>query len=449
MASSSALSFDLAGGADTIVALATPAGHGALAVVRLSGADTLKIATGLCPGLDPTASWKAQLTQVQCGDGLPDERAVAIVYEGPRSYTGEDMLEITVHGSPALTQAVIGACVGLGCRPARPGEFTRRAVANGKMDVAQAEGVAELIAAETAWQLRVAQTQVRGELSARVAAARRLLIGLLARIEGELDLAAQGVAAGAGELAAERGKALAEVEGLLATSRAGERIRDGLRLVILGAPNSGKSTLFNRLLRRQRAIVSAHPGTTRDVLEAEVEIGGVRVVLADTAGLRESPDKVEQEGVRRAEAAAATADAIVLLHDATVSVSPPAGWDPGGRPWLGVLTKTDLVAGVVAGDEEWVAASLLTGDGWGAFEERLHALVSQEIGETDGAVAVNRRHAVGLAAARDELLAVRFGEPEVAAECVRAAIQHLGEVIGDVSSDEVLDAVFARFCVGK
>ncbi|MCG6962954.1 MAG: tRNA uridine-5-carboxymethylaminomethyl(34) synthesis GTPase MnmE [Acidobacteria bacterium] len=450
MDSSSVWSFDLAGGADTIVAVATPPGHGALALLRLSGADTSRIAAELCPGLDIAESWRAQLTVVRCGDGLPQERAVAIVYRGPRSYTGEDMLELTVHGSPALVQGVMHECVELGCRPAQPGEFTRRAVANGKMDVTQAEGIADLIAAETAWQLRVAQAQVRGVLSARVAETRRVLVGLLARIEGELDLAAQGVGAPPGELAAELATAVRGLQWLLATARAGERIRDGVRVVILGPPNSGKSTLFNRLLRCERAIVSVHPGTTRDVLEAEVEIGGVRVVLADTAGLRESSDLVEQEGIRRAEAAAAAADVIVFLRDARTVAGPgPRGWEPDGRPWIGVLSKTDLVNGPVSGDQRWVAVSLTTGAGWEDLESRLQALVIGELGETDGVVAVSRRHAAGLRAALNELGAIRLAETEVAAEAVRAAIDHLGEIIGDVTSEEVLDAVFARFCVGK
>lgn len=444
------MSFDLAGGADTIVALATPPGHGALAVVRLSGIDTARVAQELCPGLDTNAAWQAQLTTVRCGNGVPEERAVAIVYRGPRSYTGEDMLELTIHGSPALVAGVIGECVARGCRPARPGEFTRRAVANGKMDVTQAEGIADLIAADTPWQLRVAQAQVRGAVSTRVEEMRRGLVGLLARIEGELDFVGQEVVTASGELATELEMAVDGARKLLATARAGERIRDGLRVVILGPPNSGKSTLFNRLLRCERAIVSAHPGTTRDVLEAEIEIGGVRVVLADTAGLRESPNLVEQEGVRRAEEAAATADAVLLLRDmTTLSGSAPLGWNPGERPWMGVLTKSDLVANGVSGDAQWVAVSLTTGRGWDELERRLHGLVLREIGETDGAVAVCRRHAVALRAALDELEGVRLGEPEVAAEAVRAAIDHLGEIIGEVGAEDVLDAVFARFCIGK
>lgn len=444
------MSFDLAGGTDTIVALATPPGHGALAVVRVSGPDTHKVGGELCPGLDTGAPWRAQLTAVRCGDGVPAERAVAIVFRAPRSYTGEDMLEITIHGSPALVGGVIGEWVARGCRPARPGEFTRRAVANGKMDVTQAEGIADLIAAETAWQLRVAQAQVRGAVSARVSETRHSLIGLLARIEGELDLAAQGVATAPGELADELSSALLGAEELLATARAGERIRDGVRLAILGPPNSGKSTLFNRLLRCERAIVSPHPGTTRDVLEAEVEIGGVQVRVADTAGLRESADQVEQEGVRRAEAAAVAADAVVLLCDVTTpGGAVPDDWITGGRPWLGVMTKTDLVAGNVSADPGWVGVSLTTGAGWEELERRLCDLVSREVGEIDDAVAVNRRHAAALRAACDELAGVRLAETEVAAEGVRAAIEHLGEIIGDVTSEDVLDAVFARFCVGK
>lgn len=449
MASSSGLSFVLAGGADTIVARATPAGRGALAVVRVSGPGCRSLASSIAPRLDFDRPWCAQLVRLQDEQDLGLERAVVIPYRAPRSYTGEDMMEIMVHGSPALVRQLEDAAVALGCRPARPGEFTRRAVANGKMDLVQAEGVANLVAAETRWQLRVARAQLSGALSGRLTAVRQTLLGLLARVEGSLDWAEQGVSFALEELLVKRQAVLGMIDALVATARAGERVRDGLRVVITGPPNAGKSTLFNRLLERERAIVSAHPGTTRDCLEAEIEIAGMRVIMIDTAGVAEARDALEAEGVRRAQAATAEANAAIVVRaaDAQRGDEPEV---PADVPCLRVLTKIDLVPEARRAFESgWSPVSLVTGEGWPGVAERLDTLVGEGLDGLEGGCVINLRQRTALEAARAEIANAALERPEIAAEALRAAAERLEEVTGRVTSEDVVEAVFARFCIGK
>ncbi len=349
-ASLNGLSSDLAGGADTIVARATASGRGALAVIRVSGSESAEIARRLCPGLQFSRGWEAAVVELFDADGESLERAVAVPYPGPRSYTGEDMLEVSVHGSPYLVEAAIETCIAAGARRAEAGEFTRRAVANGKLDLIQAEAVADLIAADSANQLRNAREQLAGRLSAEFLDLRRMLVGLLAFFEAALDYEAQGVVVEAGEIAERLAECRVQLQELLQTAAAGERIRGGLRVVILGPPNAGKSTLFNCLCGSERAIVSPQPGTTRDVIDAEVEISGVRVVLQDTAGLRVGGDTVEAEGHRRAKSAAAAADLAVFLWPTDAEEPEPAVDAMAGLEVIRVRSKADLGAGRGVGD---------------------------------------------------------------------------------------------------
>ena len=289
-ASSSGLSSDLAGGADTIVARATPAGRGALALIRVSGPRAAACAMRVCPDLSFGVGWKATLTTLHDAEGEALERAIVTSFPGPRSYTGEDMLEVTIHGSPFLVDTVIESFVAAGARPAGAGEFTRRAVANGKLDLVQAEAVCDLVNADTAWQHRNARQQLAGALSKEFESLRAVLVTLLASFEASLDYEVQGVAVPAEEMTAQLEECRSKLAALLATAGAGKRLREGLRLVILGPTNAGKSTLFNYLSESERAIVSPQPGTTRDVVETELDLGGVRIVVQDTAGLRAGGD---------------------------------------------------------------------------------------------------------------------------------------------------------------
>jgi len=443
MGSSSELSSALAGGADTIVARATAAGRGALAVVRVSGPETAKVVAAVCPGVDEARGWTASLTPLHDADGQLLDRGVVVVFHSPRSFTGEDMMEATVHGSPYLVGRLIEACIAAGARQAEPGEFTRRAVANGKLDLVQAEAVRDLVEAETAWQLRNAREQLGGALSKRFRNLRDELIGLAAMVDAALEFEAQAVVVGETEVRERAQSCLRLLADLEATATAGARIRDGLQVVILGPPNAGKSTLFNYLCGTERAIVSSDPGTTRDVVEAELDVGGVRVVVRDTAGLRESGDAVEVEGRRRALEAAAAADLVIVLWSA--DGSPPAAI-PAGVPVLQVRSKADLGCEFQSG---WLAVSCHTGQGLEDFRHRLTEQVLGDVPDLGGAVAVASRHRASLERARVAIGGADWSCPELAAENIRWALRALEELFGEVDDEALLDEVFADFCVGK
>ena len=447
-ASSNGLSSDLAGGADTIVARATAAGRGALAVIRISGSETPAIARRLCPELRYSRGWKAALVELFDANGESLERAVAIPYPGPRSYTGEDMLEVSVHGSPYLVEAAIETCVAAGARRAEAGEFTRRAVANGKLDLIQAEAVADLIEADSASQLRNAREQLAGRLSAEFLELRHNLVGVLALIEAELDYEAQGVVVDGETTRGRLAVCSAQLEDLLGRAGAGDRIREGLRTVILGPPNAGKSTLFNRLCGSDRAILSPQPGTTRDVIDAEIEIAGVRIVLHDTAGLRVGGGAVEAEGHRRARGAAAAADLAIFLWPADAEEAEPALDVLAGLEVIRVRSKADL--GVSQNTKTgWLAVSGVTGQGFEELRTKIAAVAETEIIDLGGSVAIGGRHRAALDRARREIRGCDVSRPEVAAERVRWAIRAVEEMIGAVDTEEVLDEVFSTFCIGK
>jgi tRNA modification GTPase len=449
-ASSSGWSSVLAGGADTIVARASGSGRGALAVVRVSGRDTRRIAEKVCPEIAGSMPWQARLVSFRGADELPIERGVAILYHEPRSHTGEDMLEASVHGSPYIVNELVEAFVAAGARPAGPGEFTRRAVANGKLDLLQAEAVRDLIGAQTARQADNARRQLTGALSADVRRLREALVALSAQLEGALDFEDQGVRGDPAGWSLERGRCRRLIADMLATSRSGERIRDGVRVVIIGPPNSGKSTLFNRLLGTERAIVTTHPGTTRDVVEGELELDGLRVVLADTAGLRATADPVEREGVRRAEAAVASAQVVVELWPSDAAEAAPEERPGAPQPRVRVRSKADLAEGTrPACAEGWLWVSCVTGEGLEALRGELRARVTAEVDDLGGRVAIATRHRRALQRADDELASVGRDQPEILAEAVRWALREVRELTGEVATEDVLDEVFRTFCVGK
>ena len=447
-ASSSGLSSDLAGGADTIVARASGPGRGALAIIRLSGREVIELASVVCPKADFSRPRQAKLTPVLAADGERLETAVAVPFLGPRSFTGENMLELTIHGSPYLAERVVGEFVAAGARPAGPGEFTRRAVANGKLDLVQAEAIRDLVAADTAWQLRNARQQLAGELSTALAELRATLVTLAATADAAVDYEAQGVAVSDEQLEAAVAAGLDQVRALLATATAGERLRGGAEVAILGAPNAGKSTLFNNLCGRSRAIVSPRPGTTRDAIEAELDLGGVPVTLTDTAGLRSPADEVEAEAGRRALAAAAAADLVVWLR--------AVDDDPSGLPSfladeaevVRVLSKSDLDLSMEA-PPGWMRLSCRTGEGVDELRRRLTDAVAGELPDLGGRVAIASRHRAALARAAGELEGCPIHQPELLAEGARWARRAVDEILGEITSDEILDEVYHKFCIGK
>ena len=448
-ASSSEWSSALSGGADTIVARATAAGGAAIAVLRMTGPQTRQIAATVSRDIDFDRPWVAQLVDVSDADA-GSERVVAIPFRAPRSYTGEDMLELMVHGSPYWVDELVGRLVAGGARSAGPGEFTRRAVANGKMDLVQAEAVRDLVASETAWQARNARQQLAGVLSARLCRLRDELLALSARLEAGLDFAAQGIELDREAVTERLDRCRAALSELLATATAGARIRDGVKVVVSGPPNSGKSTLFNILLGLERAIVDPKPGTTRDVLEAELDVGGLLVTLVDTAGQRPTDDPVEAEGVRRARAAEAEAGVIIRLWPADAEGSEPEGKPPGaGVSVVLVRSKADLLDGAASDGGRWLPVSSVTGLGIDRLRLRLRAAVLGEVADLGGEVAIGRRHRQSLEAATAELARCDLDTPELAAENVRMAAVSVSEMVGAVTTEELLDEIFSSFCIGK
>lgn len=445
--SSSELSFALVGGSDTIVAPATSSGRGALAIIRVSGPETRRLAERVLPKLDFSKPWLAQLVSARDREGEGLEKCVAIPYIAPQSYTGEDMIDVMVHGSSRLVDDLLELMTASGARIAEGGEFTRRAVANGKMDVVQAEAVRDLIAAESARQLENARRQGRGELSAIYQSLRNDIVSLWAEVEASLEFVAQGVTVAGDALEKRRERIESEIAKLLSTADAGELIRDGASVVIVGAPNSGKSTLFNALLRRNRAITSDLPGTTRDTVSAEVEIGGLRVTLVDTAGLRAAGDAIEQEGMSRTRAALGEARIAILLRPEGASDEGLEKELPAGLELVKVRSKADLASESIGPDEKWLPVSGLTGAGLEALRERIAKVLLAGFGESG--VAIGRRHRECLEKAQSEVEQCDFEEYELAAERLRWAAAALAELIGEVDDEAVLDRIYAEFCVGK
>lgn len=444
---------------DVIVAPATAPGRAALAVVRLSGAGTADILQRLAGRLPPAR--RASLRTLRHG-GAKLDQSLVLWMPGPGSYTGEDTAELHLHGGPGVVGMVLEAAVALGARMAEPGEFTRRAFANGKLDLAQAEAVADLVEAQTANQARQALEQLGGALSRRYDGWRERLIGILAFLEAAIDFPDEELPADVAERARSPLEALlGELEAALADADRGRRVREGLRVALIGAPNAGKSSLLNALVERDAAIVSATPGTTRDVIEQPLLLNGFQLLLADTAGLRASEEEIEAEGVRRARAWAEEADVRVLVVDGS----------GGDGAWvearlearagdLCVINKSDLFDGLdgqsadawagIAGLDVRRISLRLTGAGpvrdW--LSGRVEALMSG----SEFPAATRLRHAERLTDARDRLrsaLAAAEQGAELAAEDVRLAARALERVTGKVGAEEVLGKVFSSFCIGK
>lgn len=439
------------GARDTICALASGPPPSAIAIIRVSGPAVGDIGkTLLASGLpDPK---RAILTYIHDASGELIDRGMVVHAAGPNSYTGEDTLELYLHGGPAVITHALRALTDLpGVRLAEPGEFTRRAFEAGKLDLTEAEGVADIIEAETGAQKAQALRQLGGGLTETYAAWRDELTGALALIEVMIDFPDEGdVPADTLRPILERlDRTISEIEAALGDRGVGERIRDGFRIAIVGPPNAGKSSILNRLARREAAIVTDIAGTTRDVVEVRVILGGQIVWIADTAGLRETEDVVEAEGVRRARRAAMEADLRIHVIDGA-DPSPPPG--PVETQDLVVFNKTDRSAATAF--EGSISLSAVTGEGMDCLESRIADFVSGRAASVEAPVITRARHreklAAGLAglnAARDAL-AGDVGA-ELAAEDVRMALRHLSSVIGKVDVEDVLGAVFSKFCIGK
>jgi tRNA modification GTPase len=435
---------------DTIFALSSAPGRAGVAVVRVSGPETERIVRGLT-GLTMPSPRSAVLRTLQGGDGLPIDQALVIWMPGPASFTGEDVAEFHVHGGRAIVSSLLGRLAQLSARPAERGEFTRRAVENGKLDLTQAEAILDLVDADTDAQRRQALRQYRGALGALYEDWRLRLIKALAWVEAEIDFADDDLEGDPAERSrAEAAKILQEIQAHTNDSRRGEIIREGIHLTVIGPPNAGKSSLINALARREIAIVSEMAGTTRDVIEVRLDLGGYVVVLADTAGLRATADAVEAEGVKRALARAEAADAIILMVDASAEY-PFDGVPPDARKTadLVVFNKSDL--GGVAHAAGELRMSLKSGDGWDRFEAALQCLVS-DLAErgSDAPVITRSRHRAALGEAANALSrSLLEQKTELFAEDLRLAVRSIGQITGRVDVEELLDVVFHDFCIGK
>jgi tRNA modification GTPase len=443
---------------DTIFAPATAPGRAAIAVVRLSGPRTGMALGALAGGAPPPR--RASLRRLFAADGREIDQAMVLWFAGPHSYTGEDAAELHVHGGPAVVEAVVEALAGLGLRLAEPGEFTRRAFENGKLDLAQAEGVADLVEAETEAQRRQALAQLGGKLSQVQARWREALTEALALLEAAVDFPDEEVPA---DVAARARPVLeqlvAELEAAAADVSRGTIVREGYRVALLGAPNAGKSTLLNALAERDAAIVTATPGTTRDIIEVPMVLAGYKLLLADTAGLRDTADEIEAEGVRRARAWADGADLRLWLVDGASPdpAPPPRELQPGD---LLVITKRDLPEG----EAGWKAADQAEarGLGIGAVTAKspndiawLKALLAERVVEAlagaEPPAATRLRHRELLAEAAERLRQALAEDDrlELAAEDVRLAARALDRITGRIDPEAVLGRIFSTFCIGK
>jgi tRNA modification GTPase len=447
---------------DTIVAIATPPGPGGIGIVRVSGREAERIAEAVFDCAEEARRWTSHRLyrgRVLTQDGNCLDDALAVLMRAPRSYTGEDVLELHCHGSPSVLRGAVDSVVAAGARPARAGEFTKRAFLNGKLDLAQAEAVADLVGARTAASAALAAAQLEGGLSRRLAAIREQVIRVKAHLEVQIDISDEDVGLDPTLPAREIGAARVQLAALVRSFERGRLLRDGLRLAIVGRPNAGKSTLLNALLGEERAIVTATPGTTRDVIEESADFDGVPVVLSDTAGLREAPEEVERIGVARALEAARAADLGLLVVD---SSQPPAPepCDLEGTRALAVLSKSDLPCAWNEREIEElgrrhpvVRVSATQRAGLDAL--RAAALSRCGAAPRDGEPVLTReRHLQALSAALDCLdrAAAALGagsEPDLVAVDVQGALDAIGTVTGAVTSEDVLDRIFRDFCIGK
>ncbi|MHB1046774.1 MAG: tRNA uridine-5-carboxymethylaminomethyl(34) synthesis GTPase MnmE [Thermoanaerobaculia bacterium] len=438
---------DGAGAADVLVARATPPGPGALAIVRLSGPPgaTLSIARALAPRLParPEAR-RAYLSPFRDEEGALLDEGLVLFFAAPRSSTGEEVVELQAHGASAIAEGLVAAAVALGARRARPGEFTRRALANGRIDLVRAEGIGRLSAAASRGEARRALGLVRGELSERVEALREELLSVLADLEAPLDFAEDVEAGGEGAVLVRARwlrEELARLGGIVGAGRGD----GGLPTVVLvGAPNAGKSTLFNALVGEDRALVTETPGTTRDAVSEVVELGGERVRLVDTAGLRQVEELVERLGVETARRAAASADLLLFARAPDASPGEEERL-PEGVPVLLVATKADLGA---ACEEGALPVSARTGRGLETLREEISRRLGA--GPEAGVWGELPRQGEALRRAAEALRPLSEELPEeLAAVGVRAALHALGEITGETATEELLERIFERFCVGK
>lgn len=442
---------------DTIVAIATAPGAGGVGMLRVSGPQALRIARALgCPALQPRHAHYARFRDA-AGEVLDD--GIALHFPGPRSFTGEDVVELQGHGSPVVLQQLASRCIALGARQARPGEFSERAFLNGKLDLAQAEAIADLIAASDTRAARAARRSLDGVFSRRVEDTGEQLVRLRIHVEAAIDFADEPLdTLGGDQVRQGLGDVLLALATLRDDAERGRRLRDGLHAVLVGPPNAGKSSLLNALAGSERAIVTDIAGTTRDTLRETIRIDGLELTLVDTAGLREGGDAIEREGMRRARAEMQRTDLAIIVLDAR---EPQAGHAAVAdaiakvplQLWL--HNKSDLLETLPADiDDNVVHVSAATGQGLERLHTRLRELASGSAGDSvEGEFSARARHveAITLAIGHAERAEAELVHEhlELAAEELRLAHEALGEITGRMSADDLLGRIFSSFCIGK
>ncbi len=445
------------GAHDSIAAISTPVGEGAIALVRISGHDAIDIADKIFRGKEKPSEFPShvqRLGEIVDRDQLVDQVMLS-VHRTPSSYTGQDLVEISCHGGALVSARVLEACLRAGARAAEPGEFTERAFHNGKMDLTQAEAVIDLIRAQTDLALRSATEQLQGRLGEKIRALRDELVALIANVNAAIDFPDEGIAPDEGDkLRARFNSVQKKIDELLATAERGRILREGVRVVIYGATNAGKSSLLNRLLGYDRAIVSDAPGTTRDTIEEVVNLRGIPIRITDTAGLRPSIDPVEREGMMRTEKSLELGDLLLHIVDRSAPKPPDFVERPTEQTELLLLNKSDLPE-----HTDWYGCGALriscaTEDGLLDLEEKIIERIAQKNLRAESALAINTRHRDCLRRAREDLARAReaFEEGESGeyfAIDLNPALAAVGEVIGTVDTEEILDSVFSQFCIGK
>jgi tRNA modification GTPase len=465
---------DLQASTDTIAAISTPPGRGGIGIVRLSGPESASIAAQLVRLRQPLEHARARLADVLDGDlneavqmdgGRIDE-ALVTWFAAPNSYTAEDVVEIAAHGSPVVLELLLKRALTLGARLAEPGEFTQRAFLAGRLDLTQAEAVRDLIEAQTLTQVRQAARQMGGALSRRAAPPKHSLVELIALLEAGIDFAEDDVdVTPASEIARRIAELTPPLTALEASFARGRIVHDGLTLAIVGRPNAGKSSLFNRLVERERAIVTATPGTTRDLVTERISLDGIPLELVDTAGLREGLEEAEQLGVARSREALADAALVLVVLDATQALNDEEHrllQAIEGRPALIVVNKSDLAenaegspqfVGIPALRTSALRTSALTGEGIPALRERILALATGGAAEEPGMLTSLRHHqaiTTALAALADAGQANANGIPhEMILLDLYRALWALDSLTGQTTSDDILNLIFSTFCIGK
>jgi tRNA modification GTPase len=469
---------------DTIVAIATPAGRGGIGVVRLAGAEARAIANPMLRlkrEMEPGCAIFGELVEPGSAPGARIDEVVVTYFAKPHSYTTDDIVEISAHGSPVVLRHIVELCLARGARLAEPGEFTMRAFLNGRLDLTQAEAVRDLIDSQTLFQAKVAARQLGGALSHRISPIKRSLVELIALLEAGIDFAEDDVLVAADAVILERIAKIKEpLRELAATFTYGKIVHQGMTLAIVGRPNVGKSSLFNRLVERERAIVTAQPGTTRDLVSETVAIGGIPVELVDTAGIRLARDEAESIGIRKSMEALAEADLVLVVIDQTQDLMREGLTQEGlsleglslentellsqvgGRPVIVVANKADLMGGGLSAaarqllsERESISTSALTGEGIGELREAILRHVGGELAvQAEGGMLTNVRHRklvdLALTALDGAKNAVAGRVPhEMLLLDLYGALRPLDEITGATTTDDILNLIFGTFCIGK